>query len=183
MPHWTADSAIYHTVFRLADSLPSEVLAAYHKEWAALIAEAGDDPAPAIRDRLQFVSTKVEKYLDAGHGACWLRRLEIGDLVAQAVTHFDHSRYRLHAWCIMPNHVHVVVQPIGIHELPSILHSWKSFTSSQANKLLMRSGSFWQKESYDHIVRSATDLERTIRYVRENPTNAGLRAWRWVWPV
>lgn len=80
----------------------------------------------------------------------------------------------------MPNHVHAVVRP-GSHDLSSILHTWKSFTASEANRSLGRSGEFWQKESYDHIVRDESELERTVRYVVENPVNAGLADWRWTW--
>ncbi len=83
----------------------------------------------------------------------------------------------------MPNHVHVVVQPMFGHELSEILHSWKSFSAHEANRVVNRDGEFWQKESYDHIIRDEDDLVRTIRYVRENPIKIGLENWRWVWPV
>lgn len=83
----------------------------------------------------------------------------------------------------MPNHMYVVVQPSGGHDLSGILHSWKSFTAKEANRLLERTGEFWQKESYDRIVRAAGDLENTVRYVRENPRKAGLHNWRWVGPT
>jgi REP element-mobilizing transposase RayT len=82
----------------------------------------------------------------------------------------------------MPNHVHVIVEPLPSHELSDILQSWKSFTAKGANRLLQREGVFWQKESYDHIVRDRDELERTIRYVRGNPANARLKDWPWVWP-
>jgi REP element-mobilizing transposase RayT len=73
--------------------------------------------------------------------------------VADALRHFDGERYRLVAWCVMPNHVHAVVQPAAGHVLEEIVHSWKSFTAHQANKLLGRTGPFWMAEAYDHLVR------------------------------
>lgn len=88
----------------------------------------------------------------------------------------------------MPNHVHVVVQPFAgkttkagtpaaYSELSDILHSWKSFTSKEANKLLRRSGEFWQAEYYDHLIRNESDFRHAVRYVLDNPIKAGLRNW------
>jgi REP element-mobilizing transposase RayT len=184
LPHWTLDGAIYHAAFRLADALPVAVAEGYRRESAALLSEAGADPTADVQDRLHALfSERIERYLDAGHGACWLARPAIAELTAKALQHFESARYHLRAWCVMPNHVHVVVQPSGGHDLSGILHSWKSFTAKEANRLLERTGEFWQKESYDRIVRDADDLENTVRYVRENPLKAGLHNWRWVWPT
>ncbi len=184
LPHWTLDGAIYHTVFRLADSLPANVVDEYRRERAALLAEAGESSSPAARQRLsELFSVRVECYLDAGRGACWLGRSEIAELTSAAVRHFDGSRYELHAWAVMPNHVHVVLRPFSSHALEDILHSWKSFTATRANKIIGRTGPFWQKESYDHIVRDADDLQRTVKYVQENSSKAGLQNWAWVWPT
>lgn len=80
----------------------------------------------------------------------------------------------------MPNHVHAVLQTLPGQELSKILHSWKSFTAKMARTLLGGKGEFWQKESYDHLVRDAQDLEHCIRYVLNNPAAAGLRDWPWV---
>jgi REP element-mobilizing transposase RayT len=175
--------AIYHTVFRLADSLPASVVERYRQEREALVAEAGSNPPPAVQARLdELFSAGIERYLDAGSGACFLARSPVANLVADSLRYFDGARYALHAWCVMPNHVHVVFEPTSGQQLETILHSWKSFTSTAANRLLGRHGTFWQKESYDHIVRTEAELARTIVYVRENPNRAGLGNWAWVWP-
>jgi len=79
------------------------------------------------------------------------------------------------AWCLMPNHVHVLVRPLGEHNLSSILHSWKSFTAKEINSELKREGKVWQDESFDTIVRNATQLEQFSKYIQENPTKANLR--------
>jgi len=103
----------------------------------------------------------------------------VAQTVLDALKHFDGQRYDLLAWCIMPNHVHVVVCPLGTHNLPEILHSWKSFTAKRANKLLQRQGQFWQEEYYDHLIRDEEDFNRSIQYVLDNPSKAGLADWRW----
>ncbi|MGH9859223.1 MAG: transposase [Candidatus Acidiferrales bacterium] len=80
----------------------------------------------------------------------------------------------------MPNHVHAVFSPLALHTLESILHSWKSFTGTAANRLLALSGAFWQREYFDHLVRNQRSLARIVHYVQNNPAKAGLENWPWV---
>jgi REP element-mobilizing transposase RayT len=134
-------------------------------------------------------SEKVERYLDAGYGSCYMKNGRVAELVTNALRHFEGRRYALAAWCVMPNHVHVVVQPFAgvaggpsmpLSELPDILHSWKSFTAKETNALLRRSGDFWQAEYYDHLIRDSADFRHAVRYVLDNPIKAGLKNWKWV---
>ena len=114
----------------------------------------------------------------------WLwERKNIAAIVASALIHFDGKRYRLLAWSIMPNHVHVVVQPFGGHPLSSIVHSWKRYSAREANKLLDRGGSFWQVEYYDHLIRDKNDLLHHIEYTWNNSDVAGLKNWKWRWKM
>jgi REP element-mobilizing transposase RayT len=94
---------------------------------------------------------------------------------------FDGEKYRLFAWCLMPNHVHVVVQPIASFRLAEILHSWKSYSGQMANRMLRRTGAFWQREYYDHLIRDGDELGKAIRYTAENPVKARLVDWPWVY--
>jgi REP element-mobilizing transposase RayT len=168
--------------FRLADSLPRSAAEAWRRERAALLEEAGASPTPAQKDRLrELFAERVEQYLDSGHGTCWLRRPEIARIAADALRHFDGERYQLLAWCIMPNHVPVVVRPLERHTLPEILKSWKGFSGKEASRLLSLHGEFWQPEYYDHLIRDATDLAHAMQYVEQNPAKAGLTGWPWVW--
>ena len=81
----------------------------------------------------------------------------------------------------MPNHVHVVMRLLPGQQLAAVLHSWKSFSAKEANRILGLHGSLWSREYYDHLIRSAEELERIISYVRDNPLKAGLIDWKWVW--
>lgn len=140
-------------------------------------------PAVAMQFRKLF-SEKVDAYLGAGYGDCWLAQPPIAQLVQNALRHFEGERYELLAWCLMPNHVHCVFTPLGDYKLDSILHSWKSYTALQANRLLNRAGKpFWQKESYDHLIRDEEDLLHCVTYTEANPVKAGLcaRAEEWQW--
>ncbi|MCB9895724.1 MAG: transposase [Planctomycetes bacterium] len=184
LPHWTSEGATYFVTFRLADSLPKSAIQKLRAEAALLdnkLAMSPDDitPEELIR-RAKLKSDAYLKLLDAGFGACVLRRDDVAKVVSDALNHFDGRRYELFAWCVMPNHVHVVFRPIADFELPGILHSWKSFTAKQANRLLGRTGAFWQSESYDHLVRDEHDFAHAVSYTLENPAAAGLRDWKWV---
>jgi REP element-mobilizing transposase RayT len=183
LPHWTCEGAIYHVDFRLADAIPMAKLTAWLQEREQIVATArqlGRELSEQEEKRLQYLySKKVEAYLDAGHGECWLRQPEIASLVIDALRCFDGQRYRLHAWCVMPNHVHVVVQPLPGNALAAIIHGWKSFTAKTANRCLKRTGQFWQHEPYDHIIRSEKEYAFQIDYVWRNPDVAGITAPRW----
>jgi REP element-mobilizing transposase RayT len=172
LPHWESDGATYFVTFRLAGSLPQKLLQELREE-----IRASDLQSIATR---KIRAKAIEKMLDAGHGPKHLATPEIANLVATSLRAFDGIRYKLFAWCVMPNHVHVVFQPFGENDLAGILHSWKSFTAREAQRKFGLRGSFWQREYYDHLVRNERQFRRAVRYVVENPAMAGLRDWRWV---
>jgi len=195
LPHWTRDGGWYAVTFRLWDSLPQQVVDSWLFERKNIIKTAEQVKGPLSdheeRRLAHLYSEKVERYLNAGYGSCFMKDPRVATLIQSALFHFSEVRYSLAAWCVMPNHVHVVVQPFGRREitagtavphaeLSDILHSWKSFTSKEANKLLERSGEFWQAEYYDHLIRNEADFRRAVRYVLKNPINARLKDWRWV---
>jgi type I restriction enzyme R subunit len=114
---------------------------------------------------------RVEAWLDQGMGSCALRNPANAAIIKEALQHFDGQRYELASYVIMPNHVHVVLAPLADYSLSTILHAWKSFTSHTIGKLLPdRRGPFWQKESFDHIVRGPDHLERFRIYIADNPS-------------
>jgi putative transposase len=88
--------------------------------------------------------------------------------------------HRLLSWCVMPNHVHVVMYVSKGEALPRVVQRWKSFTAKRANEILGRAGAFWQPEYFDRIVRSEEDFVDTTEYVLNNPLKAGLQDWPWV---
>ncbi len=182
LPHWTMDGAIYHVVFRLRDSLPHAVLIGFQEERDQLKRQASrGEISHELANRLDFlVSERVDAYLDAGHGECPLKKPQAAEIVASALKHFDGDRYRLHAWAVMPNHVHVIVEPLAGHQLDKITHTWKSFTAHEINKRLRRTGEVWMKESYDHLIRNEGSYHALVQYVLDKPTNGKLKDWMWV---
>jgi putative transposase len=100
--------------------------------------------------------------------------LLLAAIVQQAIQYPAGKSYDLRCYCIMPNHVHLVVTlPENAPPLIKTLQLLKGYSSFQANKLLGLNGAFWQAESYDHVVRPG-ELNRIISYVLENPVKAGL---------
>jgi len=172
LPHWRQESRTYFVTFRTADSLPQEKV----NQW--LVERAGwlrSNPEPHSeaqrREYWERFPARFHYWLDQGHGACVLRESDLQQVVESAMGYFNGNRYILSEFVVMPNHVHAIVTPLGAHLLSPIIHSWKSFTAKKINATLGRSGTFWQKESFDHIVRSAASLEKFRQYIRANPKN------------
>ncbi len=185
LPHWEKEGATYFITFRLADSLPHSVLDRIESERRSIITtttQLGRALSPDEHRKIKRLSTPViERFLDSGAGACHLRKSAIAEQVANALRHFDEKRYRLFAWCVMPNHVHVVARLFPGNTLAAVLHSWKSFSAKHANQILGSRNAFWQREYYDHLIRDEKEFERAVIYVSENPAKARLNNWNWVW--
>lgn len=165
LPHFDGGEVATQSVtFRLADSVPAEVT----EKWLDELAGA---PRP---ERERELRRRLEKYLDAGYGACYLRDARIGAIVESALLFFDAQRYQLHAWVVMPNHIHALFTPARGWRLADILSSWKSFTSKEANKVLHRSGQFWKEEYYDRFIRDEGHFSRARDYIEANPVKAAL---------
>lgn len=173
LPHWDHPGMIQALNFRLADSLPASAL----ERWKMELAGKSENEMAAE------ICRRVEKYLDAGHGECWLRQPEIARLTENALLHFDGQRYRLLAWCVMPNHVHAMIGTREGFPLPDVLHSWKSFAAKRANRLLKRRGEFWHREYFDRFIRNAEHYTQAVAYIEENPVKAGLARVKaeWLW--
>ena len=126
---------------------------------------------------------RVQEWLDAGHGSCVLREPAIASMVQNALLFFDAQRYRLLAWVLMPNHVHVLFQPMNDWPVAKIVASWKKFTAHEIFKRAKGGTPVWHKEYWDRYIRNESHLQQAIAYIHENPVKAGLAAkagdWRW----
>jgi REP element-mobilizing transposase RayT len=197
LPHLQPLEATLFVTFRLAGSLPRALLEqrAQHKrrhaaEQALIACE--QERAGRQREWQRLWFGRFEDSLDiARSGPVWLRDERIAGLVAESLRHRDGKFYRLDAYCVMPNHVHVVFAPFAVqtgslpHPLGAILQSLKGYTARKANDLLGRRGAFWAHESYDHYIRSEREWERIVAYVLNNPLKAGLahdwHEWHWTY--
>jgi replication-associated recombination protein RarA len=174
LPHWRQDGALYFVTWRTVDSIPRERVDQWMEQrdaWLKVHPAAwslGDE-----EEYYRLFPDRWEAWLDEGHGECLLARPEIRQIIEEVLRHDDGTKYRLEDFIVMPNHVHVLVSPRGKHTLSEITQAWKSTAAHRVNKLLGRTGTFWQKESFDHIVRSAEQAQKFRQYIQENPR--GLR--------
>jgi putative transposase len=162
LPHFDSEDIVQFLTFRLADSLPAE---------AAVRLRQAKHPE-SLRDEM----------LDRGWGACWLRSDRIASLVEQAFLAFDGARYRLHAWTIMPNHIHVLLTISPGFALGGVVGSWKRYTAREANKILGRNGAFWQDDYWDRFIRNEDHFAATVAYIDQNSVKAGLASSADLWP-
>jgi putative DNA methylase len=168
VPHFDQPGMVQTIGFRLHDSVPRSLIDQWKEELHWRVALPSEDPISVEYRR------RIAHYEDRGYGECWLARPDVAHLVEDALLHFDDERYRVLAWCIMPNHVHVVVTVIDGYPLDQVIQSWKSFTAKEANRLLARSGTFWMPDYYDRYIRHENHLATAMAYVENNPVTAGL---------
>jgi REP element-mobilizing transposase RayT len=179
MPHFDSNHVVQHVTFHLADSLPADVLARLEEELRTVPPERQD----AERRR------RIETWIDAGHGCCLLREPAAACLVQDALLYFDSVRYRLLAWVVMPNHVHVLFQPMEGWTMARIVASWKSFTGRRLSSLLPASPRsnavhrVWHREYWDRYIRDEQHFHTAREYIHNNPVKAGLvrRPEEWEW--
>jgi predicted dehydrogenase/threonine dehydrogenase-like Zn-dependent dehydrogenase/REP element-mobilizing transposase RayT len=172
LPHWGQGGVTQFVTFRQADAIAREKLDQWHAEREAWL---HDHPQPWDFETEELYhrlfSERLETWLDQGAGSCVLAREDAARLVENAMRHFDGERYVLDAYVIMPNHVHVLLKPLGDHTLSDIMHSWKSFTSREIKKLYdLGAEPFWQGERFDHALRSESALEGKREYISQNPS-------------
>jgi len=176
LPHWQQDQATYFLTFRLGDSIPADLLRQWRQErddWTQ------NHPKPwTLKTETEYhkkFSSRVDRHLDQGHGSCVLRDPANAGIVAGAFRHFDQSRYLLHTWVIMPNHVHLLLTLGESESLAGIVGSWKRFSAVKIRQQMRNHGPLWQKDYFDRIIRDWDHFVNVARYIRRNPTKAKLR--------
>ncbi|MGH8378163.1 MAG: REP-associated tyrosine transposase, partial [Gammaproteobacteria bacterium] len=172
LPHFDSQHAYQFVTFRLADSLPREKLSQMEAE---------------LRPRPDDQRKRIEFWLDSGLGCCALRHPVMAQVMQDTLQHFDGQRYHLLAWCIMPNHVHVLIETLA--PLAKIVQSWKSFTGRWALQhaaeleLGVPGEKFWMRDYWDRYIRNERHFLAVVDYIHANPAKAGLCAqpadWRW----
>lgn len=202
LPHYQPAHATFFVTYRLAGSLPHEVVKELMKEQDAARKQIEKVKDPKRKERLSEelgmrYFGRFDNYLDTiQSGNKWLSNDAVAGIVNEAILHREGDVYDLFAFSIMPNHVHQVFSLAGRLPQPparqskvspyivtNLLSNLKKFTALHSNLILNRKGQFWQHESYDHVVRDNGELMRIIQYIAYNPVNAGLcRGWQdWKW--
>ena len=118
--------------------------------------------------------------MDEGYGECVFRHRELANEMSNSLLHFQNQRCFTSCFTVMPNHVHAVIKPLDEIELEDVLESVKRFVSRKVNSFLGRTGTLWEQESYDRILRDPEHLYRVIQYIGRNPAKAGMPRERWI---
>ena len=185
LPHCDFPGLVQFVTFRLADSMPDS----RRGEWEHLL-KIEDD-----REK----RTKLEEYLDRGIGKCHLHDPRIAKIAEEAMLHFHDKHYELLAWCVMPNHVHVLVHVWQV-PLGKMMQSWKRFIATHAEVVLTerrsptrrdpdnpneparRAALQWQREYWDTFMRDEEQERKAVRYIENNPVKAKLCCADKDWP-
>ena len=194
LPHIHPKDGIFFITFRLAGSLPDHIIQQLKHDRETQIKTLEQKLSHkelAIEtykiDKRNFA--KFDEWLDnSSEGPQWLRDQDVAQIVANKIHELDGQRFRLIAFCIMSNHVHLLIDMIDFdnrmegklngktkdYPLADVLRLLKGSTARKCNLKLERSGAFWHSESYDHYVRDEEELAKIVEYVLNNPVKAGL---------
>ncbi|MBQ3657881.1 MAG: transposase [Bacteroidales bacterium] len=167
--------------FRLYDSVPREVIERWKREVDDGVRASSPPNFPNFLNpptqRAGSPHSKlvlIDKYEDSGAGQCFMRDDREAQIVKDTLFYYDGDKYNIIAWCIMPNHVHILIMLLKAVSLSEIIHSWKSYSAKQINKLLNRKGQVWMMEYFDRFIRDSDHYEKVVNYIHNNPVKAGL---------
>lgn len=185
LPHQIPEGTPIFVASNLKGAIPGDVAVRLRSERALLEQQPlrlNESPRDRALRLGKLLFAKTDDYLDSATGGpLHLADAAIAKIVEDAILFGATERYRLLAWCVMANHVHVLLTPIW--ELSKAMQGLKGFTARQINQLQRQSGrTFWQDESYDHWVRDEAELLRIIDYIEKNPVKASLCAEAGDWP-
>ena len=176
LPHWQQPGATVFVTFRLADSLPAHLRDQWQAERIAWMLLHPKPWSPEVEAEYhKTFSRRIDEWLDQGHGECRLRDRDCREPLVGTLNRCHGQNYWLHAWVIMPNHVHVLFSLLGDATLDGETGAWKSVATRGVNKLLRRRGQLWQAGYFDRLVRDADHFVNVIKYLRRNPQIAGLK--------
>lgn len=181
LPHWQAGQVACFITFRLADSLPRNVLVDWrHERDAWLIAHPQPwDSATEMEYHRKF-STFIDRELDSCHGDCLLGVPEYAAVLAETLSARDGTDYQLHSWVIMPNHVHILMSPMEVRSISNVVCGWKRFSATRIGKISGTGSGLWQKDYFDRLIRDWDHFQNVARYIRRNPSKACLNKGRFL---
>ena len=171
LPHRDFKDSVQGITFRLKDSVPADVVAEWREE---LQLQLNRQDPEASKNANIILHRKIAKYEDAGYGTCLLADSEYAGIVQDALIAGHEVAYKLIEWCIMPNHVHVLIRLMGASAMGDIVKRWKAGSAIQINRLLERNGSIWMRDYYDRFIRDDNHFHDARVYIRNNPVKAGL---------
>lgn len=163
--------------FRLADSFPTSQIADWKREMEIT------PETPQNNEKMAKLRKLIDKYEDAGYGDCILKDDSIASIMKDALFAHNGIDYNIVRWCIMPNHVHVLIEVMEGKMLTTIVKTWRSYTAHKFNEILGRKGGVWMKDYFDRFIRDDAHFRDVVAYIDNNPVKAGLvrESYEWKW--
>jgi putative transposase len=191
LPHFDVPGLIQHITFHLADSLPKQAIERMQME-VDLMPESNRAVA-----RRQW----IQQFLDQGIGSCVLGHPDCAEIVQESLLFGDGDRYRLFAWVVMPNHVHVLIEQLPGWPMRKVVQGWKRHTSRRIHRLgfdlmapictaedvecnstIPGGSALWHRNYWDRYIRNDRHFAAAKQYVEDNPVTAGLVDSAEEWP-
>ncbi len=183
LPHYQEKCRYYFLTWRLDGELPAHIKRSIRDMQEVMIEIKRTESGAKNLSLIQEYSELVEKY-DEQLGRYLPTGIDLsekknGKIVADAFRYYNNKLYKLCAYCIMPNHVHLLIQPSSEEEIQQvkisdIIKRIKSFTAKEINKLNNRTGALWRADYFDRQIRNDRDYCYTVEYILNNPVKAGL---------
>lgn len=188
LPHIQPLGGTFFVTWNLKNAIPKSKLIELQEDYKSALKKTLNKDERIKAGKLYFKN--YDKELHLSEGDHFLKDDRLAKIVSDAILFWDGKRIELYAFCIMSNHVHVVLRVYEKDEtgkslyLRNIMESIKKFSARKCNDVLNRTGEiFWQDESYDRAVRDRGELYRIISYILDNPVKAGLcvsrNDWKW----
>jgi len=161
LPHWDFAKSVQAITFRLDDSLPATVV----KEWKTELWDLLESPDSSQKAKAEL-HRRISRYEDSGIGSCVLGTPEIAQIVQTEIISGHPSSYKFIEWCIMPNHVHVLIRLMHELSLGTIVKNWKAVTAVKINQILNRTGRLWMPDYHDRYIRDFDHFYDAKTYIR-----------------
>jgi putative transposase len=184
LPHKQLTDCVLFITWRLAFTLPESVLqkiAMNKSNYLNSIKDftpqekknAGEDYK---NSQFEYFDDWIDKFNGGKHNISLEPYLSI---ITDTIKHDESKKYTVSAYCIMPNHAHLIIKPLYKSEniyyaISEITEFLKSISAHKLNKALSLKGQLWQHESYDRVIRDEDEYKKTVEYVLMNPVKAGL---------
>lgn len=191
LPHFQPAEGTFFVTYRLFGSIPMEVVREMQAEFEKKKAAVSNNSKLSLAEKKQLLYDcqkwhfgQVDAFLDkAPNEPHWLKNKAVAKIVSESIHTCEARYFQLWCYCIMANHVHLLItlkpeSPV----LFQVLQNHKSFTGGVCNEFLGLEGKFWERESYDHLVRKNGEFERIMFYILNNPVKAKLVKNWWDWP-
>ncbi|MCH8527430.1 MAG: transposase [Kiritimatiellae bacterium] len=175
LPHWHQPLRLQFFTWNLGDALPVKAMARLKRERESWLYQ---HPKPWSDEEYQIYferfTDRIDRWLALGRGESIFREVKAAGLMAEVLQFHEGKKMRMDAFVIMPNHIHCLAQLCGETTVSELMHSWRSYSALQLNRLRNRKGKLWSEDFWDRVIRSPENYWHVRKYIKDNPRKANL---------